>query len=266
MCATRQLPHGQGRSHFALRVRPPGRRADRPQGGQLGLVHYRYRPRQQSRRTKKVDPSSPYSQSSESAESPPVAKSNGHSSVPDNRRACTAATKRIAVALPRRVPSCACACADTLPHFFGFGLRTSRLPCSLRRAHGANPPRTSAKSRLTTPMSLSQTPQIEHAASWMARAVWRWVKGRLREPARGDGKCHHQAPCYYLLWGARNESWIVLAACLRSARRAIAALHPKQAQDATPVTNTKQLKLAQCANGPGGKREKKNDVQPAALT
>ena len=50
---------GAGRSKFALRVR---RRADWPQGGQLGLVHYGYRSRQRSRR-KKVDPSSPYSQS-----------------------------------------------------------------------------------------------------------------------------------------------------------------------------------------------------------
>ena len=47
-----------------------------------------------------------------------------------------------------------------------------------------------------------------------------------------------------VLRGARNKSWIVVAACLRSARRAIAALHPKQAHDATPVTNTAHLKLA----------------------
>ena len=54
-----------------------------------------------------------------------------------------------------------------------------------------------------------------------------------------------------ILRGARNESWIVVTACLRSARRTIAALHPKQAHDATPVTNTSHLKLVQCANGPG---------------
>ena len=50
------------------------------------------------------------------------------------------------------------------------------------------------------------------------------------------------------LRGARTESWIVVTACLRSIRRAIAALHPKQAHDATPVTNTAHLKLVQCAN------------------
>ena len=46
-----------------------------------------------------------------------------------------------------------------------------------------------------------------------------------------------------VLLGARNESWIVVAACLRSVRRAIAALHPKQAHDATPVTKTTHLEL-----------------------
>ena len=81
---------------------------------------------------------------SESAESPSVAKSNGHFSVPHNHRACTAATTRIAAALPRRVPSC----ADTLPHFFGFGLH---FAASLRRAHGANPPRRSRDSRHPCP-------------------------------------------------------------------------------------------------------------------
>ena len=54
-----------------------------------------------------------------------------------------------------------------------------------------------------------------------------------------------------ILRGARNENWIVVAACLRSARLAIAAIHPKQAYDATPVTNTTHLELVQCANGPG---------------
>ena len=43
------------------------------------------------------------------------------------------------------------------------------------------------------------------------------------------------------LRGTRNKSWIVVTACLCSARRAIAALHPKQAHDATPVTNTTSL-------------------------
>ena len=82
----------------------------------------------------------------------------------------------------------------------------------------------------------------------MARAVWRWVKRtsswRREVPSGTD-----------ILRGARNKSWIVVTACLCSARRAIAALHPKQAHDATPVTNTAHLKLFQCANGPGKRKE-----------
>ena len=42
---------------------------------------------------------------------------------------------------------------------------------------------------------------------------------------------------------AHSESWIVVAACLRSVRRAIAALHPKQAHNAAPVTNTAHLHI-----------------------
>ena len=54
-----------------------------------------------------------------------------------------------------------------------------------------------------------------------------------------------------------NESWVVVAVCrLRSVRRAIAALHPEQAHDATPVAKTAHLKLSQCANGPGRKRKR----------
>ena len=60
-----------------------------------------------------------------------------------------------------------------------------------------------------------------------------------------------------ILRGARNKSLIVVTACLRSARRAIAALHPKQAHDATPVTNTAYPKLFQCANGPGTGKAKR---------
>ena len=59
-----------------------------------------------------------------------------------------------------------------------------------------------------------------------------------------------------LLWGARNKSWVVVAACLCSARRAIAALHPKRAHDATPVTNTTHLNLFQCANNPRPRHSK----------
>ena len=67
-----------------------------------------------------------------------------------------------------------------------------------------------------------------------------------------------------VLRGAHNESWIVVAACLRSVRRTIAALHPKQAHDdATPVANTEHLKLTQCANGTGKRKEY---LQPAGLT
>ena len=72
-------------------------------------------------------------------------------------------------------------------------------------------------------------------------------------PRGPDGKCHQSGTV--ILRGARNKSWIAVTACLCSARRAIAALHPKQAHDATPVTNTAHLKLFQCANGPGKRKE-----------
>ena len=57
-----------------------------------------------------------------------------------------------------------------------------------------------------------------------------------------------------------------MAACLLKARRAIAALHPKQAHDATSVTNTTHLKLVQCANARMARESENNDVQPAGLT
>ena len=66
-----------------------------------------------------------------------------------------------------------------------------------------------------------------------------------------------------ILRGARNKSWIVVTACLRSARRAIAALHPKQAHDATPVTNTPHLKLSSARMV---RESEKNDVQPSGFT
>ena len=44
-CATRQVAHGQVRSHFALRAQLSGRRVDRARGGQLGLVRRVLRPR-----------------------------------------------------------------------------------------------------------------------------------------------------------------------------------------------------------------------------
>ena len=66
-----------------------------------------------------------------------------------------------------------------------------------------------------------------------------------------------------VLRGARDKSWVVVAACLCSARRAIAALHPKQAHDATPVTNTTHLKLFSARMV---RESEKNDVQPSGLT
>ena len=51
---------------------------------------------------------------------------NGHFSAPHGHRAHTAATTRIAAALPRRVPSCAVA----PPRFFGFGLHFAASTCA----------------------------------------------------------------------------------------------------------------------------------------
>ena len=90
---------------------------------------------------------------------------------------------------------------------------------------------------------------VEWNKRWMARAVWRRVKGASswrREVPSGT----------VVLRSARNESRVVVTtACLRSARRAFAALHPKQAHDATPVANMAHLELAQCKNGPGKRKE-----------
>ena len=49
--------------------------------------------------------------------------------------------------------------------------------------------------------------------------------------------------------GARGESWFVVTACLRSAKWALATRHPNQARDASPVTNTTQLKVDQHGKG-----------------
>ena len=56
-----------------------------------------------------------------------------------------------------------------------------------------------------------------------------------------------------VLRGARNESWIAVTTCLRSARQAgYRGASFEAGADATPmINNTSHLKLAQCANGPG---------------
>jgi hypothetical protein len=48
-----------------------------------------------------------------------------------------------------------------------------------------------------------------------------------------------------IFFGVRDESWVVVTACLHSPRRAIAALRPKQAHDTSIVANKTQLKVAQ---------------------
>ena len=65
-----------------------------------------------------------------------------------------------------------------------------------------------------------------------------------------------------VLRGARsNESLIVVAACLRSVRRAIAALYPKQAHDdAIPRDKHGTSVCARMVRESGN-----NDVEPAGL-
>ena len=127
-CATRQAAQGQGRSRFALRAQPPGRRDDRARGGQLGLVRRVLRPHCDRERPKQ-DHFSPFPQLP--PQTPSVANSDGHFSVPHNQKVRAATTACIAPALPRRVSSC----VDLLslsPHW------RFQLAASLRRAHGAN--------------------------------------------------------------------------------------------------------------------------------
>jgi hypothetical protein len=64
-------------------------------------------------------------------------------------------------------------------------------------------------------------------------------------------------------FGVRDESWVVVTACLHSPRRAIAALRPKQAYDTNIMANKTQLKAAQQRMVP---ENENNDVQPAGLT
>ena len=148
-CATRQAAQGQGRSRFALRAQPPGRRDDRARGGQLGLVRRVLRPHCDRERPKQ-DHFSPFPQLPPQA--PSVAKSDGHFSVPHNQKVRAAATARIATALPRRVSSCV-----DLPALF-FAVRF-HFAASLRQAHGASPPR---RKRSRRPSCLRSQPRGYH--------------------------------------------------------------------------------------------------------
>ena len=47
------------------------------------------------------------------------------------------------------------------------------------------------------------------------------------------------------LRGARDKNWTVVAACLRSFRRALTAVHPEPARGPTLVTSATQLKIGE---------------------
>ena len=106
--------------------------------------------------------------------------------------------------------------------------------------------------------------------SWARSVGWLAQFGvGLREPARGDGKCH-QAPIYYgaLVTEVRSP-WPPVCARPAGGRRAIAALHPKQARkqahDATPVARGKHDTTKTCSVRERPGKANKNDAQPSGL-
>ena len=121
-CATRQVAHGQVRSRFALRAQLSGRRVDRARGGQLGLVRRVLRPRC-GRERPTQDHFTPFPQLP--PQTPSVANSHGHFSVPHTQKVRAAATTCIAPTLPRRVSSCV-----DLPALVLAFRSTSRLLCA----------------------------------------------------------------------------------------------------------------------------------------
>ena len=163
---------------------------------------------------------------------------NGHFSVPHDQKVRAAATACIALALPRRVSSCVDLPALVLPFRFHFA-------ASLRQAHGANPPRRSRDSRHPCPPKKTRGYDRGHRNNYqprewrgLARVVWLWVScgglGSMGVP-KGAGN----------LRGARDKNWTVVAACLRSFRRALTAVHPEPARGPTLVTSATQLEIGE---------------------
>ena len=152
---------------------------------------------------------------------------------------------RLGVALRRLVLRLPCA-EPTTPTHLGEGA-----------THGTHFPVTNPADRTAKKDPLNS--RLPGTQRWMARAVRRRVKETSswrREVPSGS----------VVLRGARNKSLIAVAACLRSARRGIAALHPKPAHDATPVANTAHRHILNFPSARMGRESEKNSVRSDGLT
>ena len=158
--------------------------------------------------------------------------------MPHNHRARTAASARIATALPRRVSSCVDLPALVLPFRFHFA-------ASLRQAHGANPPR---RKRSRRPSCLRSQPRGYHHRHRINYQQRRWG-GSARVIWPCCSVCvslRRDVPTgTVILRGVRDKNWTVVAACLRSFRRALTAVHPEPARGPTLVTSATQLKIGE---------------------
>ena len=163
---------------------------------------------------------------------------NGHFSVPHDQKVRAAATACIALALPRRVSSCVDLPALVLPFRFHFA-------ASLRQAHGANPPR---RKRSRRPSCLRSQPRGYHHRHRINYQQRRWGgSARVIWPCCSVCVSHRRdVPTgTVILRGVRDKNWTVVAACLRSFRRALTAVHPEPARGPTLVTSATQLKIGE---------------------
>ena len=158
--------------------------------------------------------------------------------MPHNHRARTAASTRIATALPRRVSSCVDLPALVLPFRFHFA-------ASLRQAHGANPPR---RKRSRRPSCLRSQPRGYHHRHRINYQQRRWGgSARVIWPCCSVCVSHRRdVPTgTVILRGVRDKNWTVVAACLRSFRRALTAVHPEPARGPTLVTSATHLEIGE---------------------
>ena len=142
---------------------------------------------------------------SEPDEAPYAANSNGHFEVPHNPKVRTAATTRIAPALPRRAPSR----VGSLPFFNVNGGSTSRLLC----AKPAAPPQLGAnehndrhvpiESHVVITTDTHPTNSRARGAGWVA-----WFGFSFRERSRPaiGGKCQKASWCCGALVMKRRSS------------------------------------------------------------
>ena len=146
---------------------------------------------------------------SDTVETPSVANSDGHFSVPRDQRVRAAATTCIAPTLPRRVSSCVDLPALVLPFRFHFA-------ASLRQAHGASPPR---RKRSRRPSCLRSQPRGYHHRHRINYQQRRWGgSARVIWPCCSVCVSHRRdVPTgTVMLRGVRDESYIDVTANSRS--------------------------------------------------